>query len=295
MSVDYTTVGLIANCKRRASLPAGSGFTDNDFLQVLSEQLRNYIPAFLKGIREEFIIAELEISVTSATVPIPERACGAALRTIAWKLSDGTRRNLPRIEPERRNDFGPTGNEPLGYMFQGNNVILLPAVTAGTLVVSYQQRPGQLVLPTSCGLVAQLDDAYTLSFASLPANFTDARVYDIVDPRANFKLFGMDLAVNSATATTLEFTNPVPAGVFEGCYVCLAQETPIPQTPPEVHDLLAQAAAWEIATSTGSTRKDAIREALKELRAQVTTLLSPRSDGSARVVVTRSRLGRMWR
>lgn len=294
MSVDYTTVGLIANCKRRASLPSGTGLTDNDFLQVLSEQLRNYIPAFLKGIREEFIIAQLSIAVTSATVPIPERACGAALRTIAWTQSDGSLRNLARVEPERRNEYGQTGSEPRGYMFQGNNVILLPAVTSGTLVVSYQQRPGQLVLPTSCAVVTSIDDAYTLSFDSLPADFTDARVYDMLDPRPNFKLLGMDIAVNGIAGNQVTFTGTIPTGVFEGCYLCLAQETPIPQVPPEVHDLLAQAAAWEIATSTGSTRKDAIRDALKELRAQVTMLMSPRSDGSARVVVSRSRLGRRW-
>lgn len=295
MSVDYTTIGLVANCKRRASLPAGSGFTTNDFLQVLSEQLRNYIPAFLKGIREEFIIAELEVAVTSATVPIPVRACGAALRTIAWQVSDGTRRNLPRIEPERRNDFQATGNEPLGYMFQGNNVILLPAATTGTLVVSYQQRPGQLVLPTSCAVVTGVDDAYTLTFDSVPSNIVDSEFMDIVACRPNFKLLGMDLSVNTVTSTTIEFTAPYPTGILPGDFVCLAGETPIPQVPYEVHDLLAQAAAWEIATATGSTRKDAIKDALKDLREQVTMLLSPRSDGSARVIVNRSRLGRMWR
>ncbi len=127
MSVDYTTVGLIANTRRRASLPEGSGFTDNDFLQVLSEQLRNYIPAFLKGIREEFIIAQASATVTAATVPIPTRACGAALRTIAWTMSDGTLRDLARIEPERRNDYGSSTGEPVGYVFQGNNIILVPA------------------------------------------------------------------------------------------------------------------------------------------------------------------------
>lgn len=301
MSVDYTTVGLIANCKRRASLPAGSGFTDNDFLQVLSEQLRNYIPAFLKGIREEFIIAQASATVTSATVPLPARACGAALRTVSWTMPDGSLRDLPRVEPERRHEYGVDGSEPRGYMFQGNNVILLPAVTSGTLVVSYQQRPGQLVLPTSCGTVATLEDAYTLGFSSLPADFTDARVYDIVEPVANFKLFGMDLAVNNVTHNSdptpsyVEFTDTVPSGVYEGCYVCLAGETPIPQIPYEVHDLLAQAAAYNIAASTGSTRTGAIKEALKDLREQVTTLLSPRSDGSARVAVSRSRIGRMWR
>lgn len=293
MSVDYTTVGLIANCKRRASLPAGTGYTDNDFLQVLSEQLRNYIPAFLKGIREEFIIAEAQTSITAATVPLPPRACGAALRTIEWLLSDGTRRPLPRIEPERRGGY-TSGSEPLGYVFQGNNVLLVPPVTTGTLVVSYQQRPGQLVLPTSCAEVVGIEDDFTLSFDSVPAEFLDSELYDIVACRPNFGSVGIDLSVNNITATTIEFTSAFPSGVLPGDFVCIATETPIAQVPYEVHDLLAQAAAYAIAASTGSTRTSAIKDALKELRDEVTMLLSPRSDGSARVVVSRSRLGR-WR
>lgn len=293
MSVDYTTVGLIANCKRRASLPEATGYTDNDFLQVLSEQLRNYIPAFLKGIREEFIIAELSIAVTSGTIPIPARACGAALRTIEWALSDGTRRPLARIEPENRGGY-VTGSEPRGYMFQGNNVILLPAVTTGTLIVSYQQRPGQLVLPTDCAAVSSQDDSWVLLSDSVPTSFVDSELYDIVACRPNFTLIGLDLPVNSITPGRIEFTNELPTGILPGDFVCIAGETPIPQVPYEVHDLLAQAGAFAIANSTGSTRTSAIKDALKDLREQATMLLSPRSDGSARVVVSRSRLGR-WR
>lgn len=295
MSVDYTTVGLIANTRRRASLPEGSGFTDNDFLQVLSEQLRNYIPAFLKGIREEFIIAQASAAVTAATVPIPTRACGAALRTIAWTMSDGTLRDLARIEPERRNDYGSSTGEPVGYVFQGNNIILVPAATSGTLVVSYQQRPGQLVLPTSCGAITGIDvGTNTLTFDSLPSTFLDSEVYDLVASRPNFTLRGLDLSVDNITSTTMEFTDALPAGILPGDFVCLATETPIPQIPHEAHDLLAQAAAYNIAASTGSTRTEAIAKALKELQEQLTMLLSPRSDGSARVIVSRSRLGR-WR
>ena len=51
MSADYTTIGLLANMKRRGFIPAGCGLTTSDLLQILTSELRNYIPAFLKGIR----------------------------------------------------------------------------------------------------------------------------------------------------------------------------------------------------------------------------------------------------
>lgn len=281
--------------KRRGFIPSGSGLDTSDILQILTEQLRNYIPAFLKGLREEFIIKQLSVTVTSGTVPIPVRACGVALRTIGWTCADGTVRPLTRIEPERRQDWPASGGEPQGYMFQGNNVILFPPASAGTLVVSYQQRPGELVATTDVGAITAIDaGTRTLTFDSLPSTFTDAKVYDIVSSAPNFDLLGLDVSVDAATATTLQLTEAIPAGVFEGNYVCLATETCVPQLPLECFDLLAQAAAVEIAQSTGSSRLQALKDGLKDLREQVAMILSPRSDGSARVIVNRSGIGRRW-
>ncbi len=297
MSADFTSIGLIANAKRRGAIPTGSGLTTSDLLQVLSEQLRTYIPAFLKGIREEYIIAELDIPVTSEIVPIPARACGIALRTVSWRLSDGTLGPpLPRIEPERRGDYaGISATAPCGYMFRGNNCVLLPSVTSGTLVVSYQQRPGQLVLPTDCGVIDSWVNSTTLLIAGTPPDSIAPDVIcDIVSHSPNFSMLAMDVTVVSVTPSgpdTLVVLSSAPATAMEGDFLCLAGETPIPQLPYECFDLLAQAATWQIASSTGSTRANALKDALKEVRDQTTMLLSPRSDGSARVVVSRSRLG----
>ncbi len=296
MSADYTTVGLIANCRRRAFLTAGSGLPNSDVLQVLTEQLRTYVPAFLKGLREEYIIASLSIAVTSATVSIPARAVGAALRTIGWLEADGRVKPLTRIEPERRNNFAQTDNTPCGYVLRGNTAILVPAVTSGTLVVTYQQRPGQLVLPSACAKVTSIVAANILGFAAdtIPSGWTTASVLDLVSATPNFDLLGMDLALTSVSSTQLRFTADVSSSVAVGDYVSLATETCIPQLILEAHDLIAQSAASQIANSTGSARKDAIAEKLKELRDELSVLLSPRSDGSSRPIVSKSAIGRGW-
>lgn len=295
-SADYTSTGLVANVKRRAFLPAGSGLSTADILQVLTEQLRNYIPAFLKGIREEYLVAELRIAITGASNAIPARAVGAALRTVAW-LGDGDTvpRMLARIEPERRAGYAATDGTPTGFLFQGNNLVLVPAVTSGTLVLTYQQRPGQLVTTEECGCITEINTGTrTLTFDSLPTTFTDAQLYDAVACRPNFGALELDISVDTVTTTTMVLTGAVPTGLLEGDYISLATETCIPQTPLEVHDLLAQAAASKIANSMGSTRKDAIKEALLDLRAEVSVILTPRSDGNARYVVSRSGLGLGW-
>lgn len=294
MSADYTTTGLIANCRRRGAIPVGSGLTTVELLRVLSEQSRTYIPAFLKGIREEYTVAELNITVTSATVPIPARACGAALRSIAWLQSDGNvGPPLARIEPERRSEYPGTASAPSGFMFQGNNCILLPSVTSGTLVVSYQQRPGELVLASDCAVAAAATNGALLGITgSLPTTFVAGTVCDIVSHAPNFKLLAMDAVISIVTGSVITFTAALPTDIVGGDFLCLANETCIPRVPIECLDLLAQAAAMEIAQSTGSTRLGAIKDGLRDLRAQVEMILSPRADGSARVIVSRSRLGR---
>lgn len=296
MSADYTTVGLLANCRRRGFLPSGSGTTDAQLLEVLTEQLRTHVTAFLKGLREEYIIATLTISVTSATVPVPARAVGAALRTVGWLEADGSVTPLVRIEPERRNNFPVSDSTPAGYMVRGNNLLLVPAATTGTIVVTYQQRPGQLVLPTACAAITGIDTGTkTLSFTSLPNTFLDSEVYDFVPPRPNFDAIQLDTSVDLVTPTTMVLTDAVPAGLHTGDYVCIATETCIPQVVLEAHDLIAQAAASQLAQSSGSSRKDAIADALKALREQLTVLLSPRVDGSSRPIISKSRIGyRRW-
>jgi hypothetical protein len=291
--VDYTTTGLLANMKRRGFTPAGSGLTTDDFLQVLSEQLRSYIPAFLKGLREEFIIAQLSVTVTSPTVPIPPRACGAALRSIGWQYADGRVRPLDRIEPERRGDWALTGSEPQGFIFQGNNCILLPAVSSGTLVVSYQQRPGELVLPTDCAVVTTINSTVIVTVASMPASWGSGTLLDLVGAEPNFKLKAMDVPVNFVSGgTTISFSDTLPTDLAEGDFICAATETCVPQLPMECFDLLAQAAAFQIATSTGSDRMKSIGLSLERLEKQLASVLSPRADGSPRVIVNRSGIGR---
>ncbi len=292
MPTDYTTAGLIADTKSRGFIPAGSGLTTSDLLRVLTGQLRNYIPAFLKSIREEYLVAQLSVTVTAATVPIPVRACGVALRTIGWTLPDGTVRNLARVEPERRGDLPASGAEPVGFMFQGNNVILLPAVTSGTLVVSYQQRPGQLVLTTDCAEITGLEDGTTFDVDANPSTLAVGTLVDVVGGAPNFKLKAMDQTVVTNDSGHLELAANVPTDWAVGDWVCPATETCVPQIPLECFDLLAQAAALEIAQATGSTRLEAIRAGLKDLREQVLVILSPRADGSARPIISRSRLGR---
>ncbi len=292
MAIDNTTTSLVASIKRRGFIPAGSGLSTADILAYASDELQNYIPAFLKSIREEFIVASLDLSVTSGTVAAPARAVGAALRTIGWVQADGRTRFLTRVEPENAGGFAGQTGEPAGYMFQGNNVILLPTPSSGTLRITYQQRPGVLVLPEDCGLITAFDaGAGEATLDPVHSEWTTDMEFDVVSGSANFQALGLDVQAAQADQNPFQFGD-VPVGTRVGDYVCLAGETCIPQLPTEVHALLAQSAALAIANATGSARLAAIQKKFDDTEKHLTMILSPRSDGSARPIVSNSRIGR---
>ncbi len=282
----------MASIRRRGFISDGSGLSLDDILQYATDEMRSYITAFLKGIREEFLVSTLDVSVTNGVVAAPVRAVGAALRTIGWVLSNGNERFLPRIEPENAGGLEGATGEPSGYMFQGNNVILLPAPTSGTVRLRYQQRPGQLVSTDACALISS-DGPGALDVDTRPSGWDETLFYDIVSHVPNFTLAAMDLEGEWTSPTV--FTPDVTldtADVTINDYMCLAGETCIPQVPPELFDLLAQATAYKIAQAMGSQRTGNIKSGLDELEKQMTQILSPRSDGSARPVISRSRVGR---
>ncbi len=304
MTIDYTTVSLVSAIKRRGFIPAGSGTSGDDILAYATDELDVYIPSFLKGIREEYLVASLDLPVTAGVVPAPARAVGAALRTIGWLNSDGTVRFIDRIEPERAGLLAGRVGEPSFYAFQGNNLLLLPAPTSGTLRLTYQRRPGRLVFPSECcqvnGAATKSSDpiyfggARPQSFGASDAE-ANTKAYDWLHPTPNFDPFAVD--ANSAgtyswLASPLSvLASPFPTGVALGDYLSLAGETCIPQLPPECFPLLAQATALAIANATGSARVDVIHKKFDMVEAEVRSLLSPRTTGSSRPIVSKSRIG----
>jgi hypothetical protein len=296
VSTDYTSVGLIKNAKRRGFFSAAPGYTNPDWLATLTEQMRLPTLSFLKGLREEYVIAVVDLTVTSAPVDIPQRAAGAALRKVQWACGNSQFRQLSRIEPELQPQWGtdqPQGTEPMGYMFQANQLVLVPPPSSGSIRLGYQLRPGTLVMPDAVGTITSLGPGPTqVTISATPSTFTTSKLYDFVKSTPNFQQLALDQPCSVIAANVLTFASR-PASLAVGDYVCLAGETPVPPFPTEVHDLVAQLAAAKVAQSSGSSRYKEVADGLADVKAELSQLLSPRSDGSARPIV--NRIGAGWR
>lgn len=294
-ATDFTTTALIANIRRRAFLPAGQGLTTSDILDYATAELRSTIPAFLKNIREEFLVTSVALPVTSSTIAAPVRAVGAAFRQISWVQPGGSCTfPLDRIEPFHAGQYSVvSGSNPVGFMFQGNNIVLLPPFTTGTILLSYMQRPGELIVPSSAGLITAINTGTgQVTLSAAPTTFTSTSPYDLISSNPNFVTLAIDQTA-SVSGNVLTFAS-LPSGLGVGDYIARAGQTPIPQIPPELMDLLAQATAKTIAQAQGSERYGQIQKGLDDLKQQMADLLSPRSDGNARVILRRGGPSRSW-
>lgn len=290
---DFTTLALVKKVRRRAFLSSGQGLTDNQVLEYLTDELTTSMVGFLKRVREEYLVTSISLPVTSPIIPVPVRATGAALREVFWVLSPGQMSQLNRIEPEAQALYQQTGNQPSGYMFQGNNMVLLPGLSSGNIQIQYMQRPGQLVWPTDCGVITAINTgANQVTVASLPTSFTNSTPVDLVSHTPNFVASALDQTI-SVSGNVLTFTS-LPSTLAVGDYVCLSGQTPVVQLPYECQDGLAAMAAATITKSIGSDRAEEVADSTANTLRDLTDLLTPRDDGSPKFVVARGFTGSGW-
>ncbi len=274
----------------------GTGLTTAQILRVFSEEQSLYITAFLKGLREEFIISHQSLTLTSNSVDCPVRAAGGAFRTVQYRgPGSGSRiTQLPRVEPENVPYFQNNGSGPGGYVFIGNEIQMVPnSVNSGTLDLAYQQRLGTLVLSNTCAEIIDFPGANAVTVSAVPSSFSVLDTngqnfeYDLISGQPNFQTRAIDQTIVSIVGSVITLTDDLPDSLQIGDWMAFATQTPIPQLPTEVHYLLAQRGASVLADAFGSSRKDAIAAALNQARTDATMLLSARSDGSARPIISR--------
>lgn len=288
----YTVDNILVLAGMLGAKPQAGGLTVDQILQVMTAECDLYIPALLKGIREEYLVSSVDVQVTpalSSSVPSPVRAAGAAFRNVEW-LSSATADPVPlsRIEPERASDLASAGSGPAGYVLRGNNLQLVPSQSSGILRLSYIQQIGQLVTGSACGEVQSISGSTVTFNANMPPTFLSGSTYDVVNGQPNFSTRALDLpALPVAGTRVLTFLNGLPAGISPGDFVCLAGTTCIPAMPTCLADLLAQRTAYKIAESAGSTRTKHLSMGVDQARSDVIKLLGIRTDGQTRPIINR--------
>lgn len=279
---------IVDSVRRRGMLPNSSrAMTDEDILKIADEELLTYVlPLLLReGVGEHLVAVYDDTTVVGQShYLIPDDAAISKLRDLQI-LEGDTFCSLQYSEPEDSDPCGQT------FSFEGEYVVLRPTPTsATTLRFKYYRRPGTLVRKEEAGRITDITGLdVTVTPAALFGASTTATV-DVVRGRPGFGTLWRNIDVTvDGTGAVLTFPDTESLeGVSLGDYVCNQGEAPFPQIPKELHPLLIQRVVVRCLEALGDPKFQASKVLCDELAAQAIEFLTPRNDGTGRVVVNRN-------
>jgi hypothetical protein len=288
VAVDYTTTGLLEALRGRGMLPdnVGAALDDDELISLLTDELHTTIVELLLDTNEEYLVTheDIAIEVGTAEYDIPKRAVGGIVRNVSV-LSGDDYVPLDRIEPEYETDTLING-----FKFEGDRIVLIPSpTTAGTLRVSYYRRPNALVPTTSARQITDIDaENNTITVATGASGFTGSAEFDLISNTKNFRSKA-DSIVPIASVGDTEFTfSSLPDDLAVGDWLCLAEESPLPQMPVELRKLLVAKAAARALEEIGDVKAEAVEQKADKARVKSLSLLTPRGRGKGRVIINRN-------
>lgn len=266
MSTILTSSRLINSIKRRAMTPNDQNtFSDEDFLDMLNEEMQYFGVQHLLSTYEEYLVEYIDYDLKKDVqeYEIPSRAIGNKLRAVFFVDTGGNFYELSRIALEDLPQFVDynTGyssyNNSLFYI-QNNKIILIdevPFSDKGKLRMYFYLKPSKLVKESDVATITNFDTSTGLvTVTGFQDDFNNLPTLDFVKAKSPNKVVNFNITPTSvnASAKTLTFdTDDLPSDLSNGDYVTIAGESPVPQLPEELHGILAQRVAVSSLESLG--------------------------------------------
>jgi hypothetical protein len=272
-----TAEELISALKIKGSFPTTNDlFSNADYLTLLNHQMKVEIIPIMMLLSEEYFLLYKDFTVTQgATYRIPSRAIGAKIRDLQYIDGSNNISSLARLFEEDR----PYNNS--GYYMLRNSVELSDGFTNGTLRMKYFGRTNELVLSTDCGQISSIDTQNNqVVVSSLPSTMTTGTLCDFVQHRNPYDLLSYDQAIVGISGTTITFS-ALPDDLEVGDYVCLAEESPVPMVPDEMHPILVQSALVSALASKKDSATDREEKNLERIKQDAIRMLDPRVENDS--------------
>lgn len=219
-----TSDDLVATLQRKISAPISQNlFTYNDYLAFCNDEMFiSQVPAVLEFHEEYFVFVErIPVVPLQQRYQIPTRAIGMKLRDLKWQDSNGNLFDMSRVNPEEKSFYQQnigTSETISKYYIEGNDIVLLPALTVTNSVVLhvyYFLRPNQLVANGRAATITAFLETITVLNANINPNDTitiDNVVFTAVSGAPGplqFQIGGTDIQ----TATNLTQAINTSAGI----------------------------------------------------------------------------------
>jgi hypothetical protein len=289
---------LIRSVRNRALIPTDtSTYQDEDILDILNEEVTQGLLSTIMSLNEEHMVDHIDIPITSTAnlregIKIPERAVGNKLRDVAY-ISSGKVYELSRITLEEISDYdssiGRTNYNLDVFYIEGDKVKFVSNKSHADFIRFYfYMMPNDIVHEEDCGqifsITDNLDDTTTIELVSIPDNYSNLPIMDLVSNKVPNKIIGYDiepLNVNRTLKTVTIETASVPTGLSKGDYICEQFTSPYLNMPTEMHALLAQRASIFILEALNDT--EGLKNALMRLNGMersIQTTLEDRVEGA---------------
>jgi uncharacterized protein YcgL (UPF0745 family) len=270
------TEGIISNIKTNGSFPDDAYFTTDEYERIINNAMKIHVTPLLLKLNEDYLLATKEYTVSedTANYRVPARAIGTKLRDVKLKDSSGNYTHLLRLYEEDR------GSGRSGYFVSRNSIELSDDIKTGTLLVSYFIRPSDLISEGEYAVISSIDtDTNTITVESLPSGFLVDTKCDLVQADSPYDLLDFDTEITAINTLDVTFSS-LPEDLQVGDYLCLAKQSPVPQVPEELEQLLIQAA---LVMCLAAKKDQAVKyenEVLKMMKEDMVNMLDPRVESN---------------
>lgn len=300
MAKYLTTDTLIDSVKRRAMVPETQNtFTEVDFLAFANEEMDlGIIPHVLSFHEEYFARTDLvSLSPNISRYQIPERAVGGKLRELAYQDTSGNIFEMSRIKvddlPSYQNNV--IQNSFTLFYVEGNEIVLVPVtgnMPVGKLRFTYYLRPNEMVSQSAVSIITNINTTTgVITVDQIPSTFKLSTQLDVIQTKPPHGTLGMNIVpigINTTGNTITLTVSDVPLNLSVGDHIALAEQTIVPQVPPDLHSMLAQRVAARCLESLGDTQGlTAANVKLTEMEKKTGSIIDDRVEGAPLKVVNK--------
>jgi hypothetical protein len=290
---------LLTGIKRRVTIPASQVLLgDTDLLALGDDVMRGRMVSLMMSLNQNYFVTSTTQTVTDGepSYSIPYRSIGRGLRDLKYS-TDGTAtsvRSLTMVALEEAQAYNiDSGNDPSGFYFKGDKIILLPTPTDETQYIEffYDLQPNQLVELSATARVTAVASP-TVTVSSVPSTITAGVSCDVIQSKSGGSTLAMDIVPTAVTSTTISFdADDFPDTVVVGDFVTLAQQSPVIQLPDECYPLFESAICERVLYAIGDYEGSAklMTDMAQEDR-NVKMMMEPRIEGALTKIVNRSGL-----
>lgn len=307
MSGVLTSEKLISSIIRRAMIPSDQNtFTDNDFLEMLNEEIQYFGVPHLLRTHEEYLLVSEDFELDGRQkYEIPHRALGNKLRELSYVTNVSSVTNQPtteqvyelsRISVDDLPDYNnyATSRYAQAFYVENNNIVLLgeTPVTSGVLRMHYYLRPNSFVLSDRTGVIQSIDtDTGVVTLESFPTVFSSCPDMDFIKHQSPNIILKYDITPTACDSNTRTITfdpEDLPSALKVGDYINITQETLVPQLPVELHAILAQRVAVAALESLGDQEGLAsAQKRLEMMENSSNTIIDNRVEGAPEKITNR--------